>query len=94
MQHGRPDWLGRQHFDIWIPSRHIGFEYHGLQHFEAVQLFGGEAGLVATQQRDQKKRDLCARHGVRLVEVPYHQTLTDEALVKLVTQSGGQTCRN
>lgn len=86
IQHGRPNWLGRQHFDIWIPSRNIAFEYHGQQHFEAVGFFGGETGLVATQQRDAKKRELCARNGVRLVEVPYHQTLTDDELVKLVAQ--------
>ena len=84
--HGRPEWIGRQHLDVWIPSRNIAFEYHGQQHFEAVEFFGGETGLAATRQRDKRKRSLCERNGVRLVEVSYNEALTDEELIKLITK--------
>jgi hypothetical protein len=83
--HGRPEWIGRQHLDVWIPSRNIAIEYHGPQHFEAIEFFGGEAGLAATRLRDKRKRKLCERNGVRLVEVSYNEALTDEEIIKLLT---------
>jgi len=41
IQHGQPKWLNRQHFDIWLPNWKIAIEYHGKQHFEPVEFFGG-----------------------------------------------------
>jgi len=82
--HGRPEWIGRQHLDVWIPSRNIAIEYHGPQHFHAIEFFGGEAGLAATRQCDKRKRKLCERNGVRLVEVSYNEALTDEEIIKLL----------
>ncbi len=37
-----PDWLGRQRFDIFIPTQKIAIEYQGREHYEPVQYFGGE----------------------------------------------------
>ena len=61
LHHGRPAWLGRQHFDIWLPHWRIAVEYHGSQHF------GGLKGLAATQKRDQHKAKLCRKHGAHLL---------------------------
>lgn len=69
IQHGRPDWLGRQHFDIWIPRWKIALEYQGTQHFEPVDFFGGIDGLHAAQERDHRKRMLSKQHQVHLIEV-------------------------
>jgi predicted dinucleotide-binding enzyme len=69
VQHGRPKWLGRQHFDIWIPEANVAIEYHGAQHFRPVAFFGGEAAFRATQARDKKKLALAKRHGVQLLVV-------------------------
>jgi len=48
IQHGRPSWLGRQHFDIWIPNWRIAIEYHGKQHFEPIDFFGGQEAFKRT----------------------------------------------
>ena len=69
IQHGRPEWLGGQHLDIWMPDRRIAIEYQGAQHFQAVGLFGGEEGLTRTQQRDERKKALCERNKVSLILV-------------------------
>jgi len=69
VQHGRPKWLGRQHFDIWIPEAQLAIEYHGAQHFRPVAFFGGEASFKATQERDNKKLALAKRHGVLVLVV-------------------------
>lgn len=67
VQHGRPPWLGRQHLDIWLPRWNVAVEYHGAQHFEPVEFFGGEAGYEATVERDARKAALCDQHGVALI---------------------------
>jgi hypothetical protein len=69
IHHGKPDWLGRMHLDIWIPDLKIAIEYHGPQHFEEMKHFGGAESLEATKKRDALKRSACARKGVRLFEV-------------------------
>lgn len=67
IHHGRPSWLGRQHFDIWLPVWNIAVEYHGGQHFEPVEFFGGSQSFEATLERDKRKAELCAQHGVKLL---------------------------
>lgn len=69
IQHGSPDWLRQQHFDIWFLNWNIAIEYHGKQHFEPVDFFGGEDAFEATLKRDKKKLNLSRRHGVKLFVV-------------------------
>ena len=69
VQHGRPTWLGRQHFDIWFPNWKIAVEYHGRQHFEPVKFFGGKEVFHETVERDKRKANLSKRHGVKLLIV-------------------------
>jgi hypothetical protein len=69
IQHGRPEFLGRQHLDIWIPELKIGIEYHGSQHDRPIDFFGGEISFLENQKRDERKRNLCLENGVRLIEV-------------------------
>ena len=37
--HGKPNWLGRQHFDIYFPDLNIAIEYQGIQHQKPVEYF-------------------------------------------------------
>lgn len=69
IMHGKPKWLGRQHFDIWIPALKVAIEYQGRQHDEPIDFFGGEAAFEKNRQRDARKKSLCKRHGVNLIEV-------------------------
>jgi len=69
VHHGRPEWLGKQHLDIWMPNWKIAIEYQGAQHFQAIERFGGEEGLLKTQERDEKKAELCKKNNVELILV-------------------------
>jgi len=84
VQHGRPQWLGRQHFDVWIPGLNIAVEYHGEQHFKEVAFFGGEAGFRSTRERDERKRRRCSENGVRLFEIAFNDDLSDKWLADLL----------
>lgn len=69
IQHGKPDWLGRQHFDVWIPSLKIAIEYQGKQHDKPIDFFGGEKAFIKNQERDLKKKNLAEKYNVLLIEV-------------------------
>lgn len=69
LQHASPSFLGKQHYDVYIPKYKIAFEYQGDQHFRAVEFFGGEEGFRSAQERDQRKKRLSYENGVVLCEV-------------------------
>lgn len=68
-QHASPQWLGRQHLDVYIPELAIGVEFQGVQHDGPVEFFGGAEAYEAVKKRDIRKLRLCKRHGVRLIYV-------------------------
>lgn len=68
-----PIWLGRQRFDIYIPKYNIAIEYNGKQHYEPVDIFGGEEGFQNTIERDKNKRKLCKRNNCLLIEIRYDE---------------------
>ena len=70
------EWLGRQSLDIYIPSLRIGIEYQGIQHYEAVDYFGGDKSLEEQKQRDNLKRTKCDQQGVRLIEWRYDEPIS------------------
>ncbi|MCW8887404.1 MAG: hypothetical protein OQK12_19435 [Motiliproteus sp.] len=61
--------MGRQHFYIWFPHWKIAVEYHGQQHFEPIEFFGGEEAFKKTVERDKRKESLAKNHGVKLFVV-------------------------
>lgn len=69
VQHGRPKWLGKQHFDIYFPNENIAIEYQGIQHYQPVDYFGGEEGFANNQERDERKRGLCKEYSCKLIYV-------------------------
>lgn len=78
------DWLEKQSLDIYIPECKIGIEYQGIQHYEAVDLFGGKEGLKTTQERDIIKKKKCKENKVRLVEWHYTKEINDWNFVKML----------
>jgi hypothetical protein len=69
LQHLKPKWLGRQHFDIYFPFLNIAIEYQGRQHFESIEYFGGENAFKKNQERDNRKRKLSIENGCKLIYV-------------------------
>lgn len=69
VHHGRPNWLGKQHIDIYFPDLNIGVEYQGLQHLQPVSFFGGESSFKIQQDLDKKKKLKCLKNGCKLIYV-------------------------
>lgn len=69
IHHASPDWLGRQHLDIFLPQVNIGVEYQGIQHYEPVDFFGGHETFAKNQERDERKRKLCENNNCYLIYV-------------------------
>ena len=83
----RPEWLGRQSLDLYIPSRSTAIEYQGIQHYLPVTFFGGEDALTLRRELDQKKKDLCKENGVRLIEWPYAVEPTEKNAEGMLTEN-------
>lgn len=83
-QHASPEWLGRQHLDVYLPEMAVGVEFQGAQHDGPIDFFGGAEAYAAVQKRDARKLRLCKRHGVELVYVrPGYDLVTVVAEIRL-----------
>ena len=82
----RPDWLGRQSLDLYIPSLQTAIEFQGIQHYHPVEFFGGEEALSLRQQLDLQKKQLCEENNVHLVEWSYTTPPTDTNIKKLLAK--------
>lgn len=64
------EWLkdrGKLKLDFYLPDYNIAIECQGLQHFKPVEIFGGEDNFVLTQKRDETKKELCEKNGIKLL---------------------------
>lgn len=67
--------------DVWVPAHRLGFEYQGEQHFQAVAHWRGEAGLAKQRERDTRKRGICKRLEITLVEFGPNDSLSKAAVL-------------
>ena len=61
------DWLGKQSLDFYIPNKNIAIECQGRQHYQSVEIFGGDKGLLKRKVLDGRKKRLCEEHNVKLL---------------------------
>lgn len=64
-----PLWLEPQSFDIFFPRKNIAIEYQGVQHYKAIDVFGGEDGLKKRQELDLQKKKLAKENDCTLIYV-------------------------
>jgi very-short-patch-repair endonuclease len=65
-------------FDFYIPSINTCIEYDGIQHFQAVSLFGGEEELKKLKIRDSKKNAYCKNNNINLVRISYKDNIEEK----------------
>ena len=58
-------------FDFYLPEYNLIIEYDGRQHFEQVELWGGEHGLEERQRHDAIKNQYCKNNNINLLRIPY-----------------------
>jgi len=96
----RPSWLQntsgkRMELDGYAPSLGLAFEYQGAQHYHYNPFFHENAEFFERRRAcDERKRRLCRRQGIVLLEVPYHisrdglQVYLATLLDRAVTRNG------
>lgn len=72
-------------FAVFKDSKLIALiEGQGKQHFEASDEFGGKRALGAQKANDQAKRDYCAKHSIKLLEISFK--LNYQAIFSIIEQ--------
>lgn len=84
----RANWLQEQSLDIYIPSKRIGFEYQGEQHYKAIGFFGGENSLHSNINRDKLKKQKCEKNNVILIDWKYNENINEENLCNKLEKNG------
>ena len=56
------------HLDIFWPEAMIALEIQGEQHWRSIGMFGGVKKFAERQERDARKRNICAMLGIKLME--------------------------
>ena len=56
--------------DIYLPSKKIGIEYQGKQHFKTVNFFGDNKEQL---KRDKEKIKLCKENGIKLLHFTFNK---------------------
>lgn len=74
----------KMQYDFYLPKENIAIECQGIQHFEPVEIFGGENDFQETVKRDKIKEKLSKENGVKIlyysnlnINFPY-DVITDE----------------
>lgn len=67
LHHGKPKWLGRQHFDIYLPEFNLAIEYQGEQHYKPIDFFGGQVSFEENKLRDERKKKLAVANNCHLI---------------------------
>ena len=49
-----------------MPYKKIAIEVQGEQHFVPIKKFGGKDDFLICQKRDEVKKQLCEKHGIKL----------------------------
>lgn len=80
----RSGWLMGQSLDIFIPDNNVGIEYQGIQHYEPIDIFGGQDGLNETQKRDMIKREKCKENNILLIEWNYSVEIKDINFINML----------
>lgn len=65
-------------FDFYLPDYNLCIEYDGLQHYKAIDYFGGETHLRYVQKHDNIKNEYCINNGISLLRIPYFKNVEEE----------------
>lgn len=76
----------RYRYDFFLPDEDIFIEFHGKQHYEPVEMFGGDIGFRDTKRRDLAKRELLANMGRPLIVISHRSLLNGTVAQDLVRE--------
>jgi len=65
------DGLDKKRFDFYLSKKNVVIEYDGVQHFKAIEFFGGEKGLEKIKTNDKLKDSFCRNKNIKVLRIPY-----------------------
>ena len=66
-----PDFVNKFRFDFYIPENKILIEFHGIQHYEPVDFYGGIETLEYIKGNDKLKKIMAKNFNYKLIEINY-----------------------
>jgi protein-arginine kinase activator protein McsA/very-short-patch-repair endonuclease len=69
-------------FDFYLEDYNLAIEYDGIQHFEAIEHFGGEEAFASGKERDEIKNKYCKDNNIYLLRIPYWEYDNIEKLLQ------------
>lgn len=75
------------YYDIFIPSINTIIEYHGEQHYEPVEIFGGEEVFVKVVKNDRIKEEYLEEKAINFIEWKYDIPITRYNFFKMLNVS-------
>ena len=81
-------WLNRQSLDIYIPSKKIGIEYQGEQHYRPIEFFGGVEAFEYRLMLDERKRKLCKKNNITLIEWSFEKEVNTKNFLIMIKKHG------
>lgn len=85
--------LSQQSYDFYLPDLNIAIEYNGKQHYEPIEVFGGESAFEKQVERDKRKERISKENNIKLLTIKYNneendfKTMEDE--IRKVAQAKG-----
>jgi very-short-patch-repair endonuclease len=69
-------------FDFYISSLKTLIEFNGKQHYEAIEIFGGEDKFKIQKENDKIKKLFAKNNGYKLIVISYKQIKNIEKILK------------
>lgn len=66
-----PDFVNKYRYDFYIPSNRLLIEFHGIQHFQPIDFYGGNENLDYVKQNDKMKKLMAKNFNYNLIEINY-----------------------
>lgn len=76
-------------YDVYICRLNVAIEYQGKQHFEPVDIFGGQASFEEQKARDERKKEINFQEGVHLVYINYWEDISTDLIKRKVSEALG-----
>ena len=60
-------------FDFYLPEYKTCIEFDGRQHFESIEHWEGDNGLLKIKKNDSIKNEYCKDNDIKLIRIPYYE---------------------
>jgi len=65
-------------FDFYLPKYNICIEYDGRQHFNSIDIFGGDDYLTKIIKNDKIKNEYCLKNNIHLIRIRYDENIFEK----------------